>query len=635
MLSFNKIAFEIFQYFNFATLFSFFSNILIVINIKVRYISRYIFSLDINECNGNACGSNAVCINTIGSYDCRCKNGFFGNPFVGCRQVQVGPCADPSTCVCSDTAPCPFDYTCVDHKCINQCSDIKCGPRSVCQNGACVCPPGYSGNPNDLHRGCHLHGHCSNDLECELQEICFQIGKGVRKCVDACSKLQCGPNALCITQNHVSACLCIDGYQGNPSNLVEGCQPAKSVIPGCTHDSDCQPDSFCIILDGGVRDCVNPCSKVVCGAYQKCEPDIVPGHATCKCQDGYEWNPVLSSCEKPSVPDCISDNDCHSSEACRPDALGVLKCMSLCDGFTCAANSRCVAENHHGRCDCLPGYTGNPNDRRGCQSPRENRCTTDSECSEDQTCRGTSDGPLACQLVCDFISCGPNALCVVNNHVANCECPPGSYAGDPNDPTSGCRAVPCVYNIDCPPSQLCNRLTHTCYDACDENACGVNAVCIADDHKAICQCPPGLRPNPVPDVECVAVETCRPDSCHPTALCVAGPTTNEPVCRCPPNHVGDPYTTGCQPEGYCSGPKDCPVHSICHEHRCVNPCENACGPNAFCEIVDSRPNCKCIHRFVPSSKGPEHGCVRGTNYCTADSECEDSVCLDGQCRGNV
>lgn len=545
--------------------------------------------------------------------------------------MQVGPCADPSTCVCSDIVPCPFDYSCVNHKCINRCSDVKCGPRSVCQDGVCLCPPGYSGNANDLHKGCHLRGHCSNDLECELQEICFQIGKGARKCVDACSKLQCGPNALCITQNHISSCLCIDGYQGNPSNLIEGCQPTKSVIPGCTRDSDCQPGSFCI-LDNGVHNCVNPCSKVVCGVYQKCEPDIVPGHATCKCQDSYEWNPVLSSCEKPSVPGCTNDNDCRSNEGCRPDALGVLKCSSLCSGFTCTANSQCLSENHHAYCECLPGYTGNPNDRRGCHSPRENRCTTDSECSEDQTCRNTEDGYLACQPVCDFISCGPNALCVVNNHAANCECPPGIYAGDPNDVISGCRTVPCVYNIDCPPAQLCNRLTHTCYDACDENACGMNAVCIADDHRAVCQCPPGLRPNPVPDVECVAVEACKQDSCHPTAHCVAGPTNN-PICRCPPNHVGDPYENGCQPEGSCSSVKDCPVHSVCHEHRCVNPCENVCGANSFCEIVNGQPRCKCIYRFVPSLKGVEYGCVRATNYCTVDNDCEGSVCLDGQCTG--
>ena len=576
-----------------------------------------------------------MCINTIGSYDCRCKDSYFGNPFIGCQQVQVGPCTDPSACSCSDSVLCPFDYTCVSGKCINRCSDVKCGPRSICQDGACLCPPGYSGNPNDLTKGCHLHGHCSNDLDCEPQQICFQVGKGVRKCVDACSKLQCGPNAMCVTQNHVSSCLCIDGYEGNPSNLIEGCQPLKSVItPGCKHDSDCAEGSFCILLDGGFRECVNPCTKVVCGAHQKCEPDIIPGHATCRCQDSYEWNPILSSCEKPSVPDCISDDDCHTTEACRPDALGVLKCVSVCKSFTCAINSQCVAERHRGRCECLSGFVGNPNDRQGCQTPRKDRCSTDSECPEDQTCRSTKDRLLTCQPVCNFVSCGPNALCVVHNHVANCECPPGLYAGDPNDVVKGCKAVPCVYNIDCPLTQLCNRLTNTCYDACDEDACGVNAVCIADDHKAICQCPPGLKPNPVPDVECVALEACHPNPCHETALCVPGPSNN-PVCQCPSNFVGDPYVKGCQPEGYCATAKDCPVHSICHNHRCVNPCENACGPNSICDIINGQPTCKCIHKFIPSSKGPQDGCVRATNYCNVDADCVESVCLEGQCIGKI
>lgn len=232
-------------------------------------------------------------------------------------------------------------------------------------------------------------------MDCESQQICFQVGKGTRKCVDACSKLQCGPNALCVTQNHVSSCLCIDGYQGNPSNLVDGCQPAKSIItPGCTHDSDCQTGFSCVVLDNGATDCVNPCSKVVCGAHQTCVPDIVPNHATCKCQEGYEWNPVLSSCEKPSVPNCISDDDCHSTDACRPDVLGVLKCVSVCSDFTCVLNSHCVAEHHRGRCECLSGYVGNPNDRRGCVYPRTNRCLSDSECSEDQACRSTTEGKL-------------------------------------------------------------------------------------------------------------------------------------------------------------------------------------------------------------------------------------------------
>ncbi|EDO26395.1 predicted protein, partial [Nematostella vectensis] len=36
---------------------------------------------DIDECGGGShgCHSNAICINTPGSYICRCKNGYLGD----------------------------------------------------------------------------------------------------------------------------------------------------------------------------------------------------------------------------------------------------------------------------------------------------------------------------------------------------------------------------------------------------------------------------------------------------------------------------------------------------------------------------------------------------------------------------
>ena len=39
------------------------------------------FQLDIDECTGsnNDCDDNAYCSNTVGSYNCTCKEGFTGN----------------------------------------------------------------------------------------------------------------------------------------------------------------------------------------------------------------------------------------------------------------------------------------------------------------------------------------------------------------------------------------------------------------------------------------------------------------------------------------------------------------------------------------------------------------------------
>lgn len=527
-----------------------------------------------------------------------------------------------------------FRYTCRRGHCRNRCEDVKCGPRAACVNEKCVCPPGLTGNPSDLTSGCKVQGQCNNDFDCHSSEICFQLGKGVRKCVDACGKLQCGPNALCVADNHRSSCICTDGYVGNPGDLTQGCQPERLAPKGeCNKDQDCPQGLICAINSGGVSTCINPCLNVACGPNEECHIDI-SGHPACSCKDSFIWNPINSLCEKPTIPDCKVDQDCQKTARCQPDALGVLKCVSVCAEYTCPNNANCVAVNHEGHCQCLPGYTGNPNDRNGCKPALRNQCAQDSQCSESDTCRlDSKTETLSCQSACDLLNCGPLAICVANNHVAQCQCPPGLYAGDPNDPASGCKTVPCVYNIDCPPYQLCNRLTHTCYDVCEEDSCGDNAVCIAEDHRAICQCPAGFKPNPLPEIECVAKEECVPNPCHPSAICEATPSSGH-SCHCPPNQVGDPFTTGCRPEGNCpNGDEDCPLQSTCQGGRCVNPCEGACGSNTLCNVVDRKPVCTCLPKFVSGKSGAQDGCVREVISCNSDADCLGDVCINGQCKG--
>lgn len=596
--------------------------------------NAYVGCQDVDECVNKPCGLNAACLNTHGGFECLCLSGFAGDPFSSCQPVDTVFCNDAERCECNARVQCPDGFTCEDGKCKNLCSKTACGPRAACDGGKCICPLGYIGDPYDANNGCTIRGQCNNDADCKHSEICFQLGKGLRKCVDACSKIQCGPNALCVSDDHRSSCICTDGYFGNPSNLQVGCQPERKVPDEedkCKSDDDCEANYSCAPDMHGTKECINRCSKVVCGTNEVCHIDA-NGNALCNCADSFVWNPVTSSCEKPSLPDCTSDTDCPAASACRSDVVGVLKCVSICDEFTCPANSVCVAHNHQGRCDCLTGYVGNPNDRNGCQPITKNQCRTNAECAESEACiKYGSTESLTCRPACESVKCGPRAVCITNNHIAQCQCPPGPYAGDPNDPFNGCQSVPCVYNHDCPPTKMCNRMTHTCYDVCDEESCGENAICIAEDHRAVCQCPPGFKGNPMPEVECTKVTGCQPGTCHHSAICEVSSTG--PMCRCPENFIGEPETTGCRPVGQCpNGDADCPANTICASGRCINPCENACGQNSECKVVNRKPVCSCPLKFQQNGELPKEGCVRSVSRCKSDIDCGGDICYNGQCR---
>ncbi|XP_035665048.1 sushi, von Willebrand factor type A, EGF and pentraxin domain-containing protein 1-like, partial [Branchiostoma floridae] len=73
---------------------------------------------DIDECTQNLCHGLATCINTIGSFQCNCINGYLGN-----------------------------GLTCTD---IDECTTVPCHPRAVCTNVpgsfTCDCTDGYTGN---------------------------------------------------------------------------------------------------------------------------------------------------------------------------------------------------------------------------------------------------------------------------------------------------------------------------------------------------------------------------------------------------------------------------------------------------------------------------------------------------------
>lgn len=418
-----------------------------------------------------------------------------------------------------------------------------------------------------------------------------------------------------------------------PSDLSLGCHSERTASPReeCQDNKDCSPGLICAVNLDGVKSCVDQCWNVACGQHEECT--VKEGVPTCKCVQNYVKNPINSLCEKPSLPDCNVDDDCKPKERCAADALGILKCLDVCQGITCPLNAACVASGHTGYCQCIVGYTGNPNDRNGCILALKDTCTNDAQCMETEKCKKGRNNVMSCRPACEAVKCGTGALCVANNHAAQCQCPPGPYLGNPA--TSGCKQVHCVFNTDCPDNQLCNRLSNKCYNVCENYKCGDNSVCIGEGHRAVCQCPPGFKPNPLPEIECVPVNVCEENPCHPTAICEPTPSLGY-RCKCPPNTVGDPISGGCRLEGNCpNGDTDCPEYTICQNGRCTNPCEQACGANALCSVLDRKPVCSCPPKFQLTGTSPKSPCVRKALQCSSDNDCYGDICINNQCQGKL
>lgn len=114
-------------------------------------------------------------------------------------------------------------------------------------------------------------------------------------------------------------------------------------------------------------------------------------------------------------------------------------------------------------------------------------CKADSDCLYDKACRNSN-----CVSPCTSISCGIDAQCVIQAHIAQCVCPPGTQG----NPLLSCVSVGCQYNEDCADHEACDRLNRKCRPVCERDTCAEKALCTAKHHQPTCTCLPGTQGNP-------------------------------------------------------------------------------------------------------------------------------------------
>lgn len=515
-----------------------------------------------DPCNPSPCGPNTLCKIQRKKAVCSCVKDFFGNAQEGCR---------PECVLNSD---CPTTKSCINQKCTEPCSREVCGINAQCRVyehvAVCQCPPGYIGDAfyqcvklperDEKHNPCDP-SPCGPNVPCQIYNDNVAICD-VCSSIDAIHNPQCRPECLsnsecpfdkaCLGQNCIDPCPGSCGYNANCEVINHN--------PICRCDYGFIGDPFEQCVPQTKDEGPVTCDNIMCGANTECGQR---GKTfKCVCKKGFFGDP-LTACR----PECVISTDCPLQKACRQ-----YKCENPCEG-ACGVNSLCEVINHYPVCYCPPNHSGDAL----------------------VSCHEIRHTPITPVNPCDPSPCGPNSRCLISSNVAVCSCLP-QYKGSP----PFCQPE-CIVSSECSLIKACDN--QRCIDPCP-GTCGANANCQVVNHNPICSCPKGLTGDPF--VSCqyydegkdrgdVDRNPCTPSPCGTNSICQI--KQNRPVCSCIENFIGKPPY--CRPE--CVLSSECSQDKACIKEKCLDPCQNACGPNAECHVVAHSAYCNCLPGYEGDS----------------------------------
>ncbi|XP_026013630.1 fibrillin-2b isoform X1 [Astatotilapia calliptera] len=503
------------------------------------------FYKDVNECKvfRGLC-TYGTCRNTIGSFRCRCNNGFaLTSDERNCTDIdecRISPdLCGHGTCV---NTPGSFECECFEgyesgFMMMKNCMDVDECERNplLCQGGTCLntegsyeceCPPGHAlstdGSACEDVNECQLsdnlckNGQCVNMMgtyQCSC-DTGYQATPDRQGCVDIdeCTIMNGGCETHCTNSEGSYECSCSEGYALMPDLRtcadIDECEETPDICDG-GQCSNIPGDYRCLCFDGfmasmDMRTCidVNECdlNPNIC-LHGDCEN--TKGSFICHCQMGYFVKKGSTGCT--DVDECeIGSHNCDMHAACV-NLPGSFKCRCrdgwVGDGIKCVDEDECAAEDHNCnpnadcvntpgsyRCTCKEGFNG---DGFSCSDMDE--CADNVNLCENGQCLNAPGG-YRCECEMGFTPTEDSKAC---QDIDECNFQNICVFGT-------CQNLPGMFRCVCDDGYELDRSGGNCTDIneCADPVNCINGLCVNTPGSYLCNCPPDFELNPT-GVGCV------------------------------------------------------------------------------------------------------------------------------------